>query len=414
MTNNCLKFSTKIIIYIFTIFLFMGGFFTSAVLATDDPALRARIEAKSLELSVLNTEINRTQSRLNNIHSQRRTLSREIQSTEYAIRNLELNIRRSEINIERLTLELEDLENKINETEEMIEDKRLNISSLIRAMHQAERGSFLERALAGESLTDSITELSDLETLRQSIEEEITSLENLSQLLSESMQAIDSRKTSIEREQINLSNRRIIAQEEKTRRETVLRTTRNQEAVYQRQLAELERRQKSVSDEIEDLESVLRQDFNVALAPGRGFLIRPFTGRHPITQPFGSTRFARTAYRTRFHNGIDYGMPIGTPILAAASGRVFAVGNNGRYQYGRYIAIKHTDNFFTLYAHLSRESVTVGQLVNQGDIIGHSGNTGFSTGPHLHLGVYQTMELRRFSRAGVTPIGVTMNPADYL
>jgi len=414
MINNYLKLSIKIIVYIFTIFLFMGGFFTSVVLATDDPALRTRIEAKSRELSVLNTEINRTQNRLDNIHSQRRTLSREIQSTEYAIRNLELNIRRSEINIERLTLEIDDLEGKLFETEKMIEDKKPIISSLIRAMHQAKRGSFLERVLAGESLTDSITELSNLETLRQSLEEEIISLENLSRLLSESIKAIDSRKTSIEREQINLSNRRIIAREEKIRRETVLRTTRNQESVYQRQLAELEKRQKSVSDEIEDLEEKLRQDFDIALAPGRGFLIRPFTGRHPITQPFGSTRFARTAYRTRFHNGIDYGMPIGTPILAAASGRVFAIGNNGRYQYGRYIAIKHTDNFFTLYAHLSRESVTVGQLVNQGDIIGHSGNTGFSTGPHLHLGVYQTMEIRRFGRAGATPIGITMNPADYL
>ena len=414
MINDYLKLSTKIIVYIFTIFLFMGSFFTSAVLATDDPALRARIEAKSHELSVLNTEINRTQNRLDNIHSQRRTLSREIQSVVYTIRNLELNIRRSEINIERLTLELEDLEGKLVETEKMIEDKKPIISSLIRAMHQTERGSFLEKFLAGKSLANSITELSDLETLRQSIEEEITSLENLSHLLNESMQAIDSRKTSIAREQINLSNRRIIAQEEKTRRETVLRTTRNQEAVYQRQLAELERRQRSVSDEIEDLEESLRKDFNVALAPGRGFLIRPFTGRHPMTQPFGSTRFARIAYRTRFHNGIDYGMPVGTPILAAASGRVFAVGNNGRYQYGRYIVIKHTDNFFTLYGHLSRESVIVGQLVNQGDIIGHSGNTGFSTGPHLHLGVYQTMEIRRFGRAGATPIGVTMNPADFL
>jgi len=414
MINNCLKLSTKIIIYTFVIFLFMGSFFTSVVLATDDPALRARIEAKSRELSALNTEINRTQNRLDNIHSQRRTLSREIQGAEYTIRNLELNIRGSEINIERLTLELEDLEDKLIETEKMIEDKKPVISSLIRAMHQAERGSFLEKILAGESLSDSITELSNLETLRQSLEEEIISLENLSHLLSESIKAIGSRKTSIEREQINLSNRRIIAREEKIRRETVLRTTRNQESVYQRQLAELEERQKSVSDEIEDLESVLRQDFNVALAPGRGFLIRPFVGRHPITQPFGSTRFARTAYRTRFHNGIDYGMPVGTPILAAASGRVLAIGNNGRYQYGRYIAIKHTDNFFTLYAHLSRESVTVGQLVNQGDIIGHSGNTGFSTGPHLHLGVYQTMEIRRFGRAGATPIGITMNPADYL
>ncbi len=399
---------------IFIIFLFLISFSTTAVLASEDPALRLRIDAKSRELSALNTEINRTQSRLDNIHSQRRTLSREIQSADYTIKNLELNIRRSEISIEQLTLELEDLEDKLIETREMIGDRRSSILSLIRAMHQADRDGILEKLLAGESLADSITRLSDLETIRQSLKTEIASLEDLSRLLYESIEAVDSRKTSLAREQINLNNRVAITQDQKTRRETVLRTTRNQETIYQRQLAALERRQKNVSDEIEDLERVLRQDFNVALAPGRGFLIRPFLGRHPITQPYGATAFARTAYRTRFHNGIDYGMPIGTPILAAASGRVFAVGNNGNYQYGRYIAIKHNDNFFTLYAHLSRESVRVGQLVSQGEIIGHSGNTGFSTGPHLHLGVYQTMELRRLGRAGVTPIGITMNPADYL
>lgn len=88
----------------------------------------------------------------------------------------------------------------------------------------------------------------------------------------------------------------------------------------------------------------------------------------------------------RFHNGIDMANAIGTPIRAAASGRVVhiesQIGN-----YGRFVIVRHPDGFQTLYAHLNDFSVRNGQYVDRGQILGRMGNTGRSTGPHLHFSV---------------------------
>jgi LysM repeat protein len=87
------------------------------------------------------------------------------------------------------------------------------------------------------------------------------------------------------------------------------------------------------------------------------------------------------------YNGVDIGgTPVGTPILAAADGQVIVSrmgGWNGGY--GNYIVIKHSNGTQTLYAHTSKNNVTVGDSVNQGNIIGLVGSTGKSTGPHLHF-----------------------------
>lgn len=88
------------------------------------------------------------------------------------------------------------------------------------------------------------------------------------------------------------------------------------------------------------------------------------------------------------YNGVDYGMPVGTPIYAAASGVVIisrTSGYNGGY--GLYVAIQHPNGTQTVYGHLSNVVVSVGQTVKQGQIIGNSGNTGKSTGAHLHFEV---------------------------
>ena len=88
------------------------------------------------------------------------------------------------------------------------------------------------------------------------------------------------------------------------------------------------------------------------------------------------------------HNAVDFGTPVGTPILAAADGTVIlakmGVWNGG---YGNYIVVSHPNGTQTLYAHLSVISVERGQQVEQGQRIGLSGNTGESTGPHLHFEV---------------------------
>lgn len=88
------------------------------------------------------------------------------------------------------------------------------------------------------------------------------------------------------------------------------------------------------------------------------------------------------------YNGVDFGVAIGTSVRAAQSGEVIVAKSSGwNGGYGNYIVIKHKNGMQTLYAHLSRVDVGVGATVAQGDGIGASGNTGKSTGPHLHFEV---------------------------
>lgn len=118
-----------------------------------------------------------------------------------------------------------------------------------------------------------------------------------------------------------------------------------------------------------------------APAPGAGVYVWPLIG--PITSDFGWRRLG-------WHNGVDIAAPIGTPIRAAGSGViVFAAARGG---YGRLIIIDHGQhggrNLATAYAHQSRFAVRVGQTVEAGEVIGYVGNTGRSTGPHLHFEVH--------------------------
>ena len=89
----------------------------------------------------------------------------------------------------------------------------------------------------------------------------------------------------------------------------------------------------------------------------------------------------------RLHAGVDIAAPIGTPVVAAASGEVIEAGwNSGGY--GNLIELQHLDGSVTLYAHNNRILVNVGQRVNQGEQIGEMGSTGYSTGPHVHFEIH--------------------------
>lgn len=105
-----------------------------------------------------------------------------------------------------------------------------------------------------------------------------------------------------------------------------------------------------------------------------------------ITSWYGWRRDPITSARS-FHTGIDIGAPIGTPVHAAMEGTVVAV--NFSTGMGNYVIIKHRSGYQTLYAHLSRTATYVGASVTTATVIGYVGNTGYSTGPHLHFTVYK-------------------------
>lgn len=103
-----------------------------------------------------------------------------------------------------------------------------------------------------------------------------------------------------------------------------------------------------------------------------------------VTSSFSNRRKHPVLGYTRAHKGVDFRAPTGTPIPAAGAGRVIARGYNRGH--GNYVKIRHNGSYETLYAHMSKfaKGVGVGTNVRQGQIIGYSGSTGMSTGPHLH------------------------------
>lgn len=109
----------------------------------------------------------------------------------------------------------------------------------------------------------------------------------------------------------------------------------------------------------------------------KGYFIRPLPSVYPKTQGIHG------------YNGVDIGAPIGTEVHAAAAGTVILSRSGGSYNggYGNYVVIKHANGTQTLYAHLNSILVSSGDTVSQGEAIGYSGNTGRSTGAHLHFEV---------------------------
>lgn len=114
----------------------------------------------------------------------------------------------------------------------------------------------------------------------------------------------------------------------------------------------------------------------------KGFLRYPTAKQHKISSPFNPRRLHPITGRVAPHKGVDFAMPIGSPVLAVGDGEVVVAKFSGAA--GNYVAIRHGRQYSTRYMHLNKILVKPGQKVKRGDRIALSGNTGRSTGPHLH------------------------------
>ena len=126
-----------------------------------------------------------------------------------------------------------------------------------------------------------------------------------------------------------------------------------------------------------------------------------------ITQYFGNTPFASAnpqVYSGLGHNGVDLRGAVGTPVKASANGVVVDTGDTDaqcyKVSYGKWVLVRHYNGLSTLYAHLSLIRAKPGDEVSRGDVVGYSGNSGYSTGPHLHFTVFATAAVSVSQPAG--------------
>ena len=138
-----------------------------------------------------------------------------------------------------------------------------------------------------------------------------------------------------------------------------------------------------------------------------GFLLEMPVRYRRISSAFSYGRFHPILKKIRPHYGVDLSAPYGTPIYAAASGRIIYSGYRGGY--GNVVEINHGDGIRTLYAHMSKRSskAQAGRFVKKGELIGYVGSTGMSTGPHLHFGVYK-------NNRPVNPMGIVRTAKNKL
>jgi len=401
--------------------------------------LRQQIDERSEELEALQGQQVELEEKLRQTGEEKGSLERELLNINWRVNQLEISMRSNRLTIEKLGLEQQSLNEVIKNTEAEIKNKKDTVGRLLVRLQQKDNESFLTIFLKSSTLSENISEIQSIMMLEGNLTKSVNQLRDLQTNLIQESNEIKNKERGIEIEQKTLENRQYLIADQKNEKQYLLTQTKSQEQVYKERIAELDQRQAEISQVMSDIEEKLRLTLDPSLLPVKrsGLLALPVKTDSCVTQWYGRTEFARTHYHSKFHGGIDFRAPLGEPIFATMDGTIAAVDNNEvtrwqKYQYGKYVMIEHNNNLSTLYAHLSRQVVEEGETVSQGDIIGYSGSTGYSFGAHLHFGVYVTPimgwrqsyseEKARESgglikippAAGLVPVGVTLNPMDYL
>ena len=387
--------------------------------------IQNKIDQKNKDIQVLHAEIDNLSKQIDDLGTQATSLATTIKALQLNKKKLEANIGLTQDKISTKNYEIQRLGLQIAGKENNIEDNKRIIAKSYSSIRELDNNSLLELILANDSLSSAWNSIDQLGTLQTSLYSRIASLNKDKINLEANRRATEKAKSELITLNKELGDQRAIVLSTVAEQNALLKQTNQSEVAYKKLLADKKAQEAVFQAEINEYESQLNLLINPSLIPhtGSGVLLWPLA-KIQITQYFGNTTFATAnpqVYNGRGHTGVDFRASIGTQVKAAASGIITGSGNTdmyrGCYSYGQWIMIKHANGLSTLYGHLSLRNVSIGDEVRVGDLIGYSGNTGYSTGPHLHFGVYATQGVRittitkkNFPNSGC--IGASMPLAD--
>lgn len=360
--------------------------------------LQAQIADRNKKIQELEKEIAAYQKNVATTQAQANTLKGEIGRLDNAIKKISADIRLTQTEIEKTNLTIEKLSLEIGRKDQSIGDHKSALTASLRKLNSLSSASFLEMALAEESMTRFWEEENKLATLQNTVVDTVSELRTVKADLEDKKTDTESEKRKLVALRAKLADQQKIEDQNKKEKNRLLAQTQNEEAGYRKLLADRQAQKAAFEQELFQFESQLKIAIDPSRLPDRGKILRwPLDGVF-ITQYFGRTVDAARLYVSGTHNGIDLRAAVGTPVKAAAAGVVTAIGNTdaqpGCYSYGKWVLINHNNGLSTLYAHLSLHKAIQGQTVAAGELIGYSGNTGYATGPHLHFTVYATQGVR--------------------
>ena len=395
--------------------------------------LKNRISDRNAKIQELEQEIIKYQKDLEAVGEEKQTLENEVKRLDISRQKIGTDIKLTQNRIDSTNDQLQELSLGIDDKKSKINKNTKVIAETIRTMNEIESDTLIEIVLSNDNLSDFLNQVETLQQFQSKMRDDVKRLTELKEDLENTKTQTEKKKKELAKFKNDLSDQKYVLDINRKDKNTVLKITKNKESNYQKLLDEKVEARKAFERELLDLESQLQIEIDTSkiAKAGKGVLAWPLD-KVRITQYFGNTKFAKSGgYNGQGHNGIDFGVSSGTKVKSALTGTVQAVGNTdevkGCYSYGKYVLVRHNNGLSTLYAHLSFISVSKGETVITGDTIGYSGNTGYSTGPHLHFTVYasQGVQIVRYgdyksktncadAYIPVAPLNAYLNPIDYL
>lgn len=386
-----------------------------AVHGANADKLRDKIDQRKDRIAALEEEIEKFETQVQTTSQKTDTLENKIASLRASQRKIQAEIEVMQNKISSKNYTLEKLASEINDIKERITNHRQAVAETIQKINEADETSLVEMMLLHNDISGFYNDIETLDSFQDQVRTRVATLHNLKADREQKRQETKETKAELEDLQAQLSDKNEVLTYNKQETREVFNKTKSKEERYRDLLQEKKRQKEEFLKELNRLESELQIAIDETKFPEPGSKVLatplPEVGKQScwsgggdlancVTQYFGNTSFSKrtNAYSGNGHNGADFRASVGTPVTAASEGTVQAVGNTDRfagcYSYGKWILIKHNNGLSTLYAHLSVISVQEGQSVTPATVVGYTGNTGYSTGPHLHFTTYASEGVR--------------------
>lgn len=395
--------------------------------------LQNKIDDTNAQIKDLQDQIAKLQSQLTTTSAQKQTLQTAVNALNLQIQKLQKSIVLAQAQIKQKDAQITVINKTISTTTAEIGHAQTQVAGSLRQLDALDRESLLVTLLSDGTLSTFFDQAASLASLRSNLENKIQDLNTLKGTLKSSETAAEAQKRQLAQYQQTLTQQQQGLAIAKDSQNQLLIQTKNQESAYQAQIAQKKREEAQFESDLLNFQSKLNLTFNPSSLPatGQGALSWPLKNII-VTQYFGNTAFATQnpqIYSGHGHSGMDFGASPGTAIYAARGGVVLGTGNTDLTcpgaSFGKWIFIKHDNGLSTLYAHLTTFSVSKGDTVDTGQLVGYSGSTGYATGPHLHFGVYASAgsEIASFPSSGckgktytmpVADLSAYLNPLSYL
>lgn len=389
------KFKISRCVFLFSVLLSAFFFLLSNhTRASAIDVLKKKIEDKNAQIKQVQQEIEKYQKEIESTAKEATILKNKIKNLEATKNKFIADIKLTENQIQSAQMRIEQLGLQIDFKKVEILAKKASLAEFLKNLNEEESSTMMEIMLAENSLADFFSDIEKQDNFQKKINSDLADIRAAKFVIENSKKEKEYYKKDMEVLKNKYTDQKEMVEMNRNKTKQLLNETKNKESSYKNLLAYQRAKQKAFEDEIRELEDRIQLEIDPDALPkaGSGVLRWPLDAIK-ITQYFGNTAFAKSnaaAYNNGGHNGVDFKAPVGTPVKAAREGLVIGASDTDKscrgVSYGKWVVIKHTNNLSTLYAHLSYIKVVVGQNVDNGQIIGYSGDSGYVTGPHLHFG----------------------------